>query len=150
MASEKTVIGSMLRVCMFSMLGGGIFCHFVLFNSRAPPIPDPYFTNNIYIYIYTSEKHLMSSPRVNVSCTLTSRFIFCVLYFLRPSSSGHTQGTRSAPDTVIALPLTLEEVFHGKTTNVTVARERLCGTCGGTGAADPAEMPTVKTKLLLT
>ncbi|CAM9756118.1 unnamed protein product [Pylaiella littoralis] len=52
---------------------------------------------------------------------------------------GH--GTRSAPDTVIALPLTFEEAFEGKSTNVTVARERLCSTCAGTGSADPAKMP---------
>lgn len=43
----------------------------------------------------------------------------------------------------MALPLTLEEVFEGKTANVTVTRERLCRTCGGTGAAEPEKMPTV-------
>eukprot|EP00752_Nemacystus_decipiens_P008329 g7444.t1 len=52
------------------------------------------------------------------------------------------QGMRRAPDTVMALPLTFEEAFLGKTTNVTVSRERLCTACKGTGAAKPEEMPT--------
>lgn len=45
---------------------------------------------------------------------------------------------------MVALPVTFEEAFEGKTANVTVARERLCRTCGGTGASDPGEMPTVR------
>eukprot|EP00903_Cladosiphon_okamuranus_P013217 g12328.t1 len=56
-------------------------------------------------------------------------------------SKGH--GKRRAPDTVVALPLTFEEAFFGKTANVTVSRERLCQTCKGTGAAKPEEMTTV-------
>ncbi|CAM9288814.1 unnamed protein product, partial [Hapterophycus canaliculatus] len=55
---------------------------------------------------------------------------------------GH--GTRRAPDSVVALPLTFEEVFEGKTANVTVTRTRLCRTCGGTGATEPPKMPTCK------
>ncbi|CAM9524255.1 unnamed protein product [Ectocarpus fasciculatus] len=53
---------------------------------------------------------------------------------------GH--GKRRAPDLMVALPVTFEEAFEGKTANVTVARERLCRTCGGTGASEPGEMPT--------
>lgn len=45
---------------------------------------------------------------------------------------------------MIALPLTFEEAFEGKTANVTVSRERLCRTCGGTGARDPENMPVVR------
>lgn len=45
---------------------------------------------------------------------------------------------------MVALPVTFEEAFEGKTANVTVARERLCRTCGGTGASEPGEMPTVR------
>ena len=41
------------------------------------------------------------------------------------------------------MELTYEEAFFGKTVNVTVARERLCHTCGATGSAKPEEMPTV-------
>lgn len=44
---------------------------------------------------------------------------------------------------MIALPLTFEEAFFGKTANVTVSRERLCHACKGTGAAKPEEMPMV-------
>lgn len=41
------------------------------------------------------------------------------------------------------MELTYEDVFFGKTVNVTVSRERLCQTCGGTGSAKPEEMPMV-------
>lgn len=41
------------------------------------------------------------------------------------------------------MELTYEEAFFGKTVNVTVARQRLCHTCGATGSAKPEEMPTV-------
>ncbi len=45
---------------------------------------------------------------------------------------------------MITLPLTFEEAFEGKTVNVTVSRDRLCRTCGGTGASDPENMPVVR------
>ncbi|CAN0029337.1 unnamed protein product, partial [Laminaria digitata] len=51
-------------------------------------------------------------------------------------------GQRSAPDIEVAVELTYEEAFFGKTVNVTVTRERLCHTCGATGSAKPEEMPT--------
>ena len=47
------------------------------------------------------------------------------------------------------MELTYDEAFFGKTVNVTVARERLCHTCGATGSAKPEEMPTVSHRVMV-
>jgi DnaJ-related protein SCJ1 len=48
--------------------------------------------------------------------------------------SGHSQQTRKGPNMVMEMEIDLQDVYTGKTYDITIQRKQICDHCTGTGA----------------